>query len=125
VKHEESFLSAADAVLASSVAIRELRVLLDLAAWLAPALELGRRFPVAGESEEADVRKLRDELGLPFEWAMGTPEMVRTFDDVTAVPTPRLFDRRGRAAGAFYGAPPELHGLVETKLRAALEAGFE
>ena len=80
---------------------------------------------VAVESEEADVRKLRDELGLPFAWAMATPEAVRAFDDVTAVPTLRLFDGRGRAVGAFYGAPPELHGLVEAKLRAALEAGLQ
>lgn len=80
---------------------------------------------VAVESEEADVRRLRDELGLPFAWAMATAEVVRAFDDVTAVPTLRLFDGRGRAVGAFYGAPPELHGLVEAKLRAALEAGLQ
>ena len=80
---------------------------------------------VAVESEEADVRKLRDELGLPFAWAMATPEVVRAFDDVTAVPTLRLFDGQGRAVGAFYGAPPELHGLVEAKLRAALGAGLQ
>jgi hypothetical protein len=51
--------------------------------------------------------------------------MVRAYGDVTAVPTLRVFDRRGRAAGAFYGAPPELHGLVEARLRAALEAGLQ
>jgi thiol-disulfide isomerase/thioredoxin len=80
---------------------------------------------VAVESEEADVRKLRDGLGLPFAWAMATPEVVRAFDDVTAVPTLRLFDGRGQAVGAFYGAPPELHGLVEAKLHATLEAGLQ
>jgi thiol-disulfide isomerase/thioredoxin len=80
---------------------------------------------VAVESEEENVRKLRDDLGLPFTWAMATPEAVRAFDDVTAVPTLRLFDGRGRATGAFYGAPPELHERVEALLRSSLEAGLQ
>jgi thiol-disulfide isomerase/thioredoxin len=75
---------------------------------------------VAVESEEADVRRRRDEMGLPFEWAMGTPEMARAFGDVTSVPTLFLFDARGRAAGAFYGAPPELHAQVEARLHETL-----
>jgi thiol-disulfide isomerase/thioredoxin len=77
---------------------------------------------VAVESEEADVRRLRDELGLPLEWAMGTPDVARAFGDVTAVPTLFLFDGNGRTAGAFYGAPPELHAEAEAKLGEALRA---
>jgi thiol-disulfide isomerase/thioredoxin len=77
---------------------------------------------VAVESEEADVRRLRDELGLPLEWAMGTPDVARAFGDVTAVPTLFLFDGKGRTAGAFYGAPPELHAEAEAKLGEALRA---
>lgn len=71
---------------------------------------------IAVESEEADVRKLAGELKLPFVWTMGTPEMVRAFGDVSAVPTLLVFDSGGRTAGAFYGAPPGLHAEAEAKL---------
>ena len=71
---------------------------------------------IAVESEEADVRKLVGELKLPFTWVMGKPETVRAFGDVSAVPTLLVFDREGRTAGAFYGAPPTLHAEAEAKL---------
>ena len=41
-KFEEHFDYAAQAVLASSLALRDRQALLSLAEWLAPALELGR-----------------------------------------------------------------------------------
>lgn len=75
---------------------------------------------IAVESEEADVRKLAGELKLPFVWTMGTPEMVRAFGDVSAVPTLLVFDSKGRTAGAFYGAPPGLHAEAEEKLASLL-----
>ena len=71
---------------------------------------------VAVESSEADVRKLAGELGLPFVWTMGTPEMVRALGDVSAVPTLLLFDREGRTATTFFGAPPSLHAEAEAKV---------
>jgi hypothetical protein len=49
---------------------------------------------------------------------MGTPDTVRAFGDVSAVPTLLVFDREGRTAGAFYGAPPTLHAEAEAKLAA-------
>ena len=76
---------------------------------------------VAVQSEEPNVRKLAEELKLPLTWTMGTPELTRAFGDVSAVPTLFLFDREGRAAGAFYGAPPTLHGEAEARLAALLK----
>jgi thiol-disulfide isomerase/thioredoxin len=76
---------------------------------------------LAVESEEADVRKLAGDLELPFVWAMGTPEVVRALGDVSAVPTLLLFDRQGRTAGTFYGAPPGLHAEAESKLAPLFE----
>ena len=73
---------------------------------------------LAVESEETAVGKLVGELGLPLHWAMGTPEIARAFGDVSAVPTLLLFDRDGRAAGAFYGAPPTLHAEAEAEIAA-------
>jgi ATP-dependent helicase/nuclease subunit A len=52
-KFEEHFGQAAEAVLAASLAVRERRALLELAAWLAPALELGRRFALAWAEAKA------------------------------------------------------------------------
>ena len=76
---------------------------------------------VAVQSEEPNVRKLAEELKLPLTWAMGTPELTQAFGDISAVPTLFLFDREGKAAGAFYGAPPTLHGEAEARLAALLK----
>lgn len=71
---------------------------------------------IAVESPEADVRKFAGELDVPLVWTMGTPDLVRAFGDVSAVPTLLMFDAEGRAAGTFYGAPPGLHAEAEARL---------
>ena len=75
---------------------------------------------IAVESQEPDVRKLTKSLDLPLVWAMGSPEVARSFGDISAVPTLLLFDGTGRTAGAFYGAPPELHQQAESKVATLL-----
>jgi thiol-disulfide isomerase/thioredoxin len=75
---------------------------------------------IAVESEEPNVRKLTESLGLPLTWAMGSPESARAFGDLIAVPTLFLFDRTGRTAGAYYGAPPELHEQAEAMVATLL-----
>jgi thiol-disulfide isomerase/thioredoxin len=77
---------------------------------------------LAVESPEADVKGLAAKLGLPLIWAVGTPERVRAFGDVSAVPTLLLYDAHGKGAGAFYGAPQGLHAKVEAALAAVLPA---
>ena len=52
-KLEEHFGAAADAVLACSLAVRDRKALLELAEWLAPALELGRKFALAWDEAKA------------------------------------------------------------------------
>jgi thiol-disulfide isomerase/thioredoxin len=76
---------------------------------------------LAVESDRSEVRKLASELRLPFLWAMGTPALVRSFGDVSALPTLLLFDRKGRTAATFFGAPPGLHEAAEAKLASLLE----
>jgi len=71
---------------------------------------------VAVQSRETDVRRLTAELKLPLVFTVGTPDLVRAFGDVSAVPTLLLFDRDGRAAATFYGAPPTLHAEAEAAL---------
>jgi thiol-disulfide isomerase/thioredoxin len=73
---------------------------------------------MAIESDEAEVRKVIADLGVPLRWAMGTPEVARAFGDVTALPTLFVFDTEGRTSAVFYGAPPRLHEEAEAKLDA-------
>jgi thiol-disulfide isomerase/thioredoxin len=75
---------------------------------------------IAVESPEEKVRKLVAELDLPLSWVLGKPEVIRAFGDVSAVPTLLVFDPEGRAAGAFFGAPPTLHAEAEKTLAGLL-----
>ena len=75
---------------------------------------------LAVESPEADVKALVAKLGLPLVWAVGTPERVRAFGDVSAVPTLLVYGRDGAGVGAFYGAPPDQHTKVEASLAGLL-----
>ena len=76
---------------------------------------------IAVESEEADVKELAGSLNLPLQWAMGNPDVVRAFGDISAVPTLYLFDSRGAALAVYYGAPPELHAEAENAVAAAIQ----
>lgn len=67
---------------------------------------------VAVASDEDDVRQLAAALELPFPVILGTDEVVSQFGNLLAVPTLHVFDREGRSAGVFYGAPPDLHERV-------------
>ena len=75
---------------------------------------------ISVESPEDKIRKLVADLNLPLTWVIGKPDVIRAFGDVSAVPTLLVFDESGKAAGAFFGAPPTLHADAETKLAALL-----
>ena len=74
---------------------------------------------VAIESDPADVQKMIGSL--PVRSVMGTPELARSFGDISAVPTLFVFDRNGKTAGVFYGAPPTLHAEAEKTITTALK----
>ena len=82
-------------------------------AWLGKVKETyGDRVVVlalAVESDEAEVRRMSESLRLPLHFGMRTPEILRAFGDVSAVPTLLVYDRQGRHAGAFYGSTQEIH----------------
>lgn len=71
---------------------------------------------ISVESDSAAVRKLTDELHLPFRWVLGSPERVRAFGDVSAVPTLHVFDATGRHVESYFGAAPDLHERAERAL---------
>ena len=73
---------------------------------------------LAVESDEAEVRTLAATLNLPLRWGMRTPALLRSFGDVSAVPTLLMFDRQGKHAGAYYGSNPQIHAEADKKLAA-------
>ncbi len=75
---------------------------------------------LALESDEADVRKLEADLNIPIRWVMRSPEVLKAFGDVSAVPTLLIYGPDGRLAGAHYGATPTLHTEAERTITRAL-----
>lgn len=75
---------------------------------------------LAVQSDPRKTRRVVDELGFPFHWIACTPELARAFGDVSALPTLLLFDREGRPAASFFGAPPGLHAEVDGAIDALL-----
>jgi thiol-disulfide isomerase/thioredoxin len=78
---------------------------------------------IAVESDEGDVRQLSGELALPIHFAMGQPQLVRSFGDLGAVPTLFLFGADGRTSAVFYGATPTLHADAEARLKKLVGKG--
>jgi thiol-disulfide isomerase/thioredoxin len=67
------------------------------------------------ESEEKQVREMAKPLdGLAVAFDEGA--LAAQFGDVASVPTLFVFDKDGRAAAVFYGAPEDLHPRVEALL---------
>jgi thiol-disulfide isomerase/thioredoxin len=64
---------------------------------------------VAVESEEAQVREFAKSLNVPVNFVMGSPELVMPFGTLGSVPRMFVFDDKGKTAGIFYGAVPDLH----------------
>ena len=64
---------------------------------------------IAVESPEDKVRTLVNSSDPKIHWAISDAATARAFGDVVAVPTMLVFDREGKTAHVFYGAPPDLH----------------
>jgi thiol-disulfide isomerase/thioredoxin len=75
---------------------------------------------LAVESQEPDVRKMAGEYSRDVRWAIATPEVVQAFGDVVSVPTLLVFDRSGKTASVFYGAPADLHQKAEQLIESLL-----
>jgi thiol-disulfide isomerase/thioredoxin len=96
-------------------------------AWLAEThRKLGDSVNVLGiavESEEANIRAIAQTMSLPYPIAMGSPRIALLFGDIVSVPTLFVFDRTGKTAKVFYGAPPDLHEQVANAIEAAAKRG--
>lgn len=78
--------------------------------------ELKRRYgdqvnivAAAVESEEKDIRTLAATIDPGIRIVPASPEFVTLFGDINSVPTMYMFDRNGKTAKAFFGAPQDLH----------------
>lgn len=75
---------------------------------------------LAYAAPEEDVRRTVAERRLGARVVMTDDELLRRFGAVTVVPTLFVFDRQGRTAATFYGAPADLHERVATVLERLL-----
>ncbi len=76
---------------------------------------------VAVESEEAEIRKQLATLKNPLRVVLGTESLAASFGGINSVPTMFVFDRQGKTAQIFYGAPEDLHQKAERVLRSLLK----
>jgi thiol-disulfide isomerase/thioredoxin len=92
-------------------------------AWL-PTLQkqYGARVTViaiAVDSKPEDVAALAGRLKPNYHVVMGTPEVIKAFGAVAAVPKLMVFDTLGRRSDVIYGAPPDLHAQIEAAVKKA------
>ena len=74
---------------------------------------------IAVDSKVEDVQKVAASLKPSYHIVMGTPEVIKAFGAVAAVPKILIFDRAGHRSKVIYGAPPDLHQQIERALRRA------
>src|SRR5262245_2786545 len=92
-------------------------------AWL-PSLQkkYGSRatvLAIAVDSKIEDVRNMAASLEPNFPIVMGTPEVVKAFGAVAAVPKVVVYDAQGRRSRVLYGAPDDLHDQIEAAVKQA------
>jgi thiol-disulfide isomerase/thioredoxin len=68
---------------------------------------------VSVDSKPDDVRAMMAELKPAYRVVLSTPDVLKAFGEVAAVPKLFVFDKSGRRAEVFYGAPPDLHDNIE------------
>lgn len=76
---------------------------------------------LAVESPEDKIKETVASLSPDLHWAITDAPTAQAFGDITSVPTMFLFDRSGKTASVFYGAPPDLHEQAEKRLDALVK----
>lgn len=74
---------------------------------------------VAVDSKAEEVQKMAATLKPNYRIVMATPEVIKAFGAVAAVPKLIVFDRQGRRSQVLYGAPPDLHKQIEAAVKKA------
>lgn len=76
---------------------------------------------IAVESPEDEVRKLTTTMNLPVRFVLGSESTVGAFGSLSGVPKMFVFDKTGKTAAIFYGAPQDLHPKVLRTLSALMK----
>ena len=74
---------------------------------------------IAVDSRLEDVRTMSRSFKPNYPIVMGTPEVIKAFGAVAAVPKLLIYDAQGRRAKILYGAPPDLHQQIEAAVKNA------
>ena len=74
---------------------------------------------IAVDSKAEDVQKIAATLKPNYRIVMGTPEVIKAFGAVAAVPKLIVFDKQGRRSQVLYGAPPDLHAQITAAVKRA------
>ena len=76
---------------------------------------------IAVDSKADDVRTIAAALKPNYRIVMGTPEVIKAFGAVAAVPKLIVFDKQGRRSQVLYGAPPDLHKQIQAAVKKAAQ----
>jgi thiol-disulfide isomerase/thioredoxin len=74
---------------------------------------------IAVDSKLEDVRRMASSFTPNYPIVMGTPDVIKAFGAVAAVPKLIVYDAQGRRSKVLYGAPPDLHEQITAALEAA------
>jgi len=77
---------------------------------------------IAVDSRLDEVQKMAGSFKPNYPIVMGTPEVIKAFGAVAAVPKLIVYDAQGRRSKVLYGAPPDLHDQIEAAVRQAAGA---
>jgi thiol-disulfide isomerase/thioredoxin len=74
---------------------------------------------IAVDSKPEDVRKVAAAMKPNYHIVFGTPEVIKAFGAVAAVPKLIVFNKQGQRSQILYGAPPDLHQQIEAAVKKA------
>jgi hypothetical protein len=74
---------------------------------------------IAVDSKLDEVKAMSGSFKPNYPIVMGTPEVIKAFGAVAAVPKLIIYDAQGRRARVLYGAPPDLHQQIEAAVKKA------
>ena len=77
---------------------------------------------IAVDSRLEDVKTMAESFKPNYPIVMGTPEVIKAFGAVAAVPKLIVYDARGRRSKVLYGAPDDLHNQIEAAVKHAAES---
>jgi len=76
---------------------------------------------IAVDSEREEAKRMADSVKASYAVVFGTPEIIKGFGAVAAVPKVLVFDRTGRLRSVIHGAPPDLHQRLDAAIGAVLK----